>query len=325
LSSRAALKALLAEPVPHEIAAAADAGRQDRFGATTTVALVDHLDPQGSWGTCPLTGISGGFASSLEGVSDRVTDLILLPPAGASLEDLAGLWKLLPERPQADEFMPTVQLGTTDTWIAALDSALADDSKALSSFAGLSIVSDGIFPSAHPVRGQEQGKRWEKFWRGAAKAGLKGHATVLYGPGHGLDSVFAQLDAIAAIQEETGVFLSVAPCIFAPDHLGTDDDKLTHASLDLRAWAACRLADTGVDHVSLRFERSDLKSAHTALRCGIDDLVGRLFLGDRDRKADSESRDLSAAEMDRWLAEVGLNMRVRNGGFDSVSPMEVLA
>ena len=77
--------------------------------------------------------------------------------------------------------------------------------------------------------------------------------------------------------------------------------------------------------MSLRFERSDLKSAHTALRCGIDDLVGRLVLDDRDRKADSESGDLSASEMERWLGEVGLDMRVRNGGFDSVSPMEVLA
>ena len=54
-------------------------------------------------------------------------------------------------------------------------------------------------------------------------------------------------------------------------------------------------------------------------------LVGRLFLGDRDRKADSESRDLSVSEMERWLGEVELGMRVRNGGFDSVSPMEVLA
>lgn len=325
MPSRAALKALLAEPVPHEIAAAADAARQDRFGLTTTVALVDHLDPRGAWGTCPVTGMAGSFATSLGDVSDRATDLVLLPPAGASLEDLAGLWGVLPERPDTDGFLPTVQLGTTDTWIAALDAALADDAKSLSAFTGLSIVSDGIFPSAHPVRGPEQGRRWEKFWRGAAQAGLKGHATVLYGPGHGLDAVFAQLDAIAAIQSETDVFLSVAPCIFAPDHLGADDDKLTHASLDLRVWAACRLADTGVEHVSLRFERGDLKSAHTALRCGVDDLVGRLFLGNRDRKADSESSDLSASEMERWLGEAGLEMRVRNGGFDSVSPMEVLA
>ena len=322
MPSRDALHALLSEPVPHEIAAAADAARQHHFGLQTTVALVDHLDPAGAWSTCPVTGVRGSFASQLDAVADRATDLVLLPEPGSSLEDLAGIWNLLPERPSTTDFLPTAQLGTTDTWIAALDSALADDAKALSSFTGLSIVSDGIFPSAHPVRGAEPRKRWEKFWRGAANAGLNGHATVLYGPGHDLDSVFAQLDAIAAIQSETGVFLSVAPCIFAPDQLGDDDDRLTHASLDLRAWAACRLADTGVDHVSLRYERADLKSAHTALRCGIDDLVGHVFLGDRDRKADSESRDLSVAEMERWLGEIGLELRIRNGGFDTV---EVLA
>jgi hypothetical protein len=324
LPSREALRALLEEPVPHEIAAAADAVRQYHFGPLTTVSLVEHFDPAGAWGTCPVTGIQGSFASKLEDVADRTTDLILLPEPGSSLEDLAGLWGMLPERPAPIEFLPTAQLGTTDTWIAALDSALADDASALHSFTGLSIVSDGIFPSAHPVRGAEARARWEKFWRGAAAAGIQGHATVLYGPGHDLESVLDQLDAIAAVQKETGVFLSVAPCIFAPDQLGEDDDNLTQASLDLRVWAACRLADTHVDHVSLRFERSDLKSAHTALRCGVDDLVGHVFLGDRDRKADSESRDLSVPEMERWLGEVGLELRIRNGGFDSVSPSEVL-
>lgn len=323
--SREALRALLDEPVPHQIAADADAERQTRFGLTTTAALVDHLDPAAAWSTCPVTGISGSFAAKLEGLADAATDLVLLPAPGASLEDLAGVWGLLPERPASPEFQPTAQLGTTDTWIAALDSALADDATALASFAGLSIVSDGIFPSAHPVRGAQAGKRWEKFWRGAAKAGIRGHATVLYGPGHGLESVLAQLDAIARIQEETGVFLSVAPCIFAPDRLGEGDDALTHASLDLRVWAACRLAETHVDHLSLRYARSDLKSAHTALRCGVDDLVGHVFLGNRDRKADSESKDLSVAEMDRWLGEAGLELRIRNGGFDTVSPSEVLA
>jgi hypothetical protein len=325
LPSREALRALLEEPVPHEIAAAADAVRQHHFGRQTTVAFVDHLDPGAAWNSCPVTGIRGSFAASLDGVSDRATDLILLPAPGSSLEDLAAVWAMLPERPSTTQFQPTVQLGATDTWIAALDSALADDATALSSFTGLSVVSDGIFPSAHPVRGPEPRKRWEKFWRGAAKAGLSGHATVLYGPGHELDAVFEQLDAIAGIHEETGVFLSVAPCIFAPDRLGDSDDRLTHASLDLRAWAACRLADTDVEHVSLRYERSDLKSAHTALRCGIDDLVGQLFLGDRDRKADSESRDLSASEVERWLGEVDMEMRVRNGEFDTAHPSEVLA
>lgn len=325
MPSRDTLAALLDQPAPHAIAATADTARQERFGLGTTVALVGHLDSDGAWETCPVTGISGGFAARLEDVSDRVTDLVLLPPPGASLEDLAALWNALPPRPEGPGFLPTAQLGTADTFVAAIDAAGSEDARALASFAGLGVVSDGVFPSVHPARGGGARTRWERFWRGAARAGLRGHATVLYGPDLGLDAVLDQLEAIAAVQADTGVFLSVAPCIFAPDGLDLSDPLLTHASLDLRVWAACRLVDTGVDHVSLRYERSDLKSAHTALRCGIDDLVGRVFLGDRDRKADSESTDLSVREMERWLGEVGLQMQVRNGVFDAAPPSEVLA
>lgn|GEM_PF-5398530 len=323
--SRDALLTLLSQPVPHEIAAAADAVRQERFALQTTVSLPAQLDPAGDWGSCPVTGLDGGFAASLDDIPDRATDLVLLPAPGSSLEDLAALWGLLPVRPQGEDFMPTAQLGSTDTWIAAIDSASAADAAVLTNFRGLQIVSDGVFPSAHPVRGAQAGERWSRFWRAAAGAGLKGHATVLYGPGHGIESVLDQLEAISVVQRDTGVFLSVAPCVFDGDRMGSDDALLTQASQDLRAWAACRLLDTGVAHVSLRYARSDLKSAHAAVRCGIDDLVGGVFLGDRDRKADSESADLSVAEMDRWLDEVGLVMRVRNGGFDSVSSSEVLA
>lgn len=325
MPSREALLKLLSDPVPHEIAAAADAERQTRFGARTTVALVDHLDPAGAWSSCPVTGMAGGFAAGLEELSDRTTDLVLLPPPGASLEDLAGLWGLLPPRPVADAFMPTAQLGTADTWISAIDASVAADARVLANFRDLAVVSDGIYPSAHPVRGGQAAQRWAKFWRAAAGAGIRGHATVLYGPDHGIGSVLDQLEAIAQVQRDTGVFHSIAPCVFSGDRLGADDALLTQASLDLRVWAACRLFETGVDHLSLRYERSDLKSAHTALRCGVDDLVGRVFLDERDKKADTESSDLSIGEMGRWLGEVGLEMRIRNGGFENVSPSEVLA
>lgn len=324
MPTRAELKTLLSNPVPHDIVAAADAARQERFAVRTSVALVDHLDPSGAWNSCPVTGITGDFAARLEDLSDRTTDLVLLPPPGSSLEDLAGLWGILPPRPAGDAFMPTAQLGSTDTWIAAIDSSVAVDARVLANFKGLQVVSDGIFPSAHPVRGAQAGERWAKFWRAAAGAGVRGHATVLYGPGHGIDSVLDQLEAIARVQADTDVFLSIAPCVFVGDRLGPDDALRTHASLDLRVWAACRLAETGVGHVSLRYERSDLKSAHTALRCGVDDLLGRVFLDERDKKADTEAFDLSVAELERWLGEAGLELRIRNGGFDTVSPSEVL-
>ena len=326
---RASLRALLAGRDPHDIIAAADTERRRRHEQRTTVAVIDHLDPAGAHRHCPLSGVSApaeGFARDLDGISDLTTELLLLPRPGASLGELRNLLALLPPRPDIEdgEVLPTVQVGCADHWIAALageDAQLVFEE--MGEF-GLQVISDGVHPRVHPARGSEEAETWSSFWRAAAVAGLRGHAVVLYGPGHGIESVFAQIDAIAAVQRDTGVFLSVAPCIFdAKGYGGPGDHLLTQASLDLRVLAACRLGLPDVDHLSLRYERSDLKSAHASLLCGVDDLYGHLFLDDRDRKADSEAIDLGLDEMEEWLEEAGFEPSVRNGMFEEL-PFDAL-
>lgn len=315
-ADRDELRALLDRPNIHDITAAADEARRDRHDRTTTVAVVEPFDPRGAHTRCPLTGIragNGGFARSLDDIHDVVTDLLVLVPEGASADEVRSIWRLLPSPPAdgEDEMLPTVQLGTTDTWIeAGIDHDLAAWVEQ-----GMRVVSDGIDPRNHPARGIDPAARWTSFWHTAANVGLRGHATVLFGPDHDLDSVFAQIDAINAVQADTGVFLSVSPCVIGAGPAGDDDDALTHASFDLRVLAACRLGLPGVEHVSLRYERSDLKTAHTALLCGVDDLIGHLFLDTRDRKADTEAKDLSLREMRAWLEEADFTARVRNGLF----------
>lgn len=325
---RDALSALLGRRSPHDIVAAADAERRRRHALRTTVAVIDHLDPHGAHAYCPVTGTAapdGGFARALEQVSDLTTDLVLLAAAHPSLDALRDLLALLPPRPQAaeGEVLPTVQVGTSDDWMHALEGRDLVEALLEMQARGLQVISDGVHPRVHPVHGPVAAQEWAAFWRAAGAAGLRGHAVVLYGPQHGLEAVFTQLDAIAAVQRETGVFLSVAPCIFDPTGFGgAADAQLTQASLDLRVLAACRLG-LDVEHLSMRYERSDLKSAHASLLCGVDDLVGHLFLGARDRKTDAESRDLSVREMERWLVEAGFDARVRNGLFEML-PFDAL-
>lgn len=312
--SRAAVRALLDAPNLHDITAAADAAREERHGRATTVAVTQALDPDGAHVLCPITGIGAAhFARSIDDLSDAVTDLLLLPPAGADADAVRAVWQRIPAPPDAgDDFSPTVQLGTTDTWI---DAGLDHDLEAWRA-QGVRVISDGIDPRHHPARGVEGAAKWTSFWHAASNAGLRGHATVLYGPHLDLDAVFAQIDAIAAVQADSGVFLSVSPSVIGPNGAARGDDDATQASLDLRVLAACRLALPDVEHVSFRIARSDLKTAHTALLCGVDDLVGELFLGVRDRAADAAAKDLSVREMRAWLEEAGFEARVRNGVFD---------
>ena len=314
-----ALRALLQSRNPHDITAAADAARRDRHGLVTTVAVVQPFDPRSAHRRCPVTGMPAGedgFAVMLDEIHDAVTDLLVLVPDGADADVVRAIWNELPPPPAVveGEMQPTVQLGTTDTWIEA---GLGEDLAAWRE-QGVRVISDGVDPRQHPARGIDAAARWISFWHAAANAGLRGHATVLFGPDHDLDSVFAQIDVIGQVQEETGVFLSVSPCVIGSGPASDDDAQLTHASFDLRVLAACRLG-TAVDHVSMRYARSDLKSAHTSLLCGVDDLIGPLFLGVRDRKDDAESRDLSLVEMKAWLEEAGFEARVRNGAFETES------
>jgi len=315
--SRAALRALLESPNLHDITAAADAAREELHGRRTTVAVVQELDPQGVHQQCPVCGIEAGedgFARTVEDVADVVTDLLLLPAKGSDADAVRVVWQMLPPPPlEAEGMIPTVQIGTTDTWI---DAGLDRDFAAWRD-QGVRVVSDGIDPLHHPSRGVDGAAKWTSFWHAAANAGLRGHASVLFGPNLDLDAVFAQIDAIAAVQADTGVFLSVMPSVIGVDGATAADADTTQASFDLRVLAACRLALPEVEHLSYRIPRSDLKTAHTALLCGVDDLVADLFLGVRDRKADAAARDLSVREMKAWLEEAGFEARVRNGSFDT--------
>lgn len=322
---REQLRALLASPNLHDIIDAAHRARRERHGLRTTFVALDHLDLSRGQGRTwsPLSGQpapTGGFAKNLDGVSERATEIAILLEDGADIERLRQAWAALPPRPDSapeGELLASVQLATSSQWIEALDGL--DAAEVLGGWKGLGVVSDGVRPRAHPAVGEEAGRRWEEFWRAAAAAGIRGNATVLYGPSHDLDSVFEQIDAIARVQADTGVFVSVSPVVHHPEGFGGARDGLaTHARFDLQCLAACRLGLVEVEHVRFLYERSDLKTAHTALLCGADDLEGSLHLSGRDRRGDAESDDLSLDEMPRWLEEVGLESYLRNGLYETL-------
>ena len=328
-----AVNQMLQHANPLDAASRADALRRRLHGDVTSFTLVRSLDLGASLGYNPINGIDSSTFPSLAGhpvkpeelpsfliehAHPAAGDYQLLFPGEVNGRTLAAfaqaaaqaIEELLGDAGESPR--PTFQLGTADTWMGVDTSALGAARQA-----GLRVVSEGIRPVHHPAHGEGMHRLWEAFWRKAADAGLRGNATVLFGPQHNFDSVLWQLEAIAAVQSESGVFLSVAPVVYDPSGFqGADDSLLTQGQFDLRVLSACRLMETGIDHLRMLYARSDLKMAHLGLSCGVDDLEGPLFDEERSPKEVADTFDLSLEEMVRWLEEAGYTPALRNGIFE---------
>jgi len=218
----------------------------------------------------------------------------------------------------AQALASAIVAGTLSELASTLDAVLARGLAAAG--AGLA---DGVHPRLHPALGSEAGASWVEAWRVAATAGLRGHASILYGPHHDDAAVLDQITAVAALQAETGVFLSVAPLIFHPESFGgRQDNLLTHGGRDLRVLAAVRLGLPEIPHVRVDHNRSDLKLAHICLTSGADDVAGHLHLEARTRGEDADAFDLSLDEMPAWLREVGFAPMIRNARFETAPAQE---
>ena len=312
IATRSELTELLQHPNLHEIAGRAQALREERFGARTSVAFVAHrcLPKAPNW-----CAICGAAADALElhdaEAPRRCTDLHVLVPDGV---DASSLLEAIPSA--AETPFCTAQVGVASDWMQASEGA---DHELLSAARrlGLSVLSDGVLPRLHPARGDAATRRWRGFWREAHTLGFVGHASLLQGPGADTSALLDQIEIIAHLQGELGVFKSVAPVIDpGPRFGGVQDGLLSHGMQDLRVLAACRLGLAQIEHVRLLYNRSDLKLAHVSLTAGADDLEGHLVLHARSLREDANQNDLSMVEMRRWLFEAGFEPCLRNGRFE---------
>jgi 2-iminoacetate synthase ThiH len=210
--------------------------------------------------------------------------------------------------------IPSFQLGSTDLWIdAGADASVLGEARA----AGLKLVSDGVRPRHHPAHGEAEAESWSSFWLAAAEAGLKGNATVLFGPAHDLDSVLDQLEAIARVQHACGVFMSLAPVIYDPQRPeGSTLEALTQGRQDLQIFALSRVCGSGIEHLRMLYACSDLKMAHLTLASGVDDLEGHLFDGKRTPRETADTFDMNLDEIEAWMSEAGYEPVLRNGIFE---------
>jgi hypothetical protein len=321
LSSRAEIVAILRNPNLHESGGSAHSLRLERFGARSSFSAVEHVS-SGDHAYCPICGQRPSqrkwLAPSLEGMSEAASELHVIPGPGS---DAAALLDAVPEPSQnAQGLERSALVGVASDWMRASE---GDDHSLLASARGrgVRVLSDGVLPAIHPARGDEAASRWAGFWRAAASAGCRGVASLFYGPSHDDISLADQLEAIAELQQDTQVFLSVCPVIDPGTSFGgVQDSLLTHGDVDLRVLAACRLALDSVEHLTLLYNRMDLKMAHIALLGGVDDLNGHLTLEQRSAQDSANHDDLSLSEMESWMRDAGMEARLRNACFETAAP-----
>jgi len=327
---------------PLALVARADAQRRKLHGRLTRYVLLRSLN----WGAgerfSPLSGIELADSpdASLPGGTPHELGTAVLerahPAAGdyqiilkrgissAQLVEYAGacasaLAELGSSRSNGNSaagarVLPTFQLGNADLWIdAGADASVLGEARA----AGLRLVSDGVRPRNHPAHGEAAARSWTSFWRAAGEAGLRGNASVLFGPAHDPGSVIDQLEAIARVQHECGVFNSLAPVIHDPKRPeGGASAALTQGRQDLQVFALSRVCPSGIEHLRMLYACSDLKMAHLTLASGVDDLEGHLFDGKRTPCETADTFDMNLDEIEAWLNEAGYEPVLRNGIFE---------
>jgi hypothetical protein len=299
-------------------------------GATSPIAAIELSDTSRVAGE--LRRPADVATALLERAHPAVGDYQLVIPRPARAEDLfrmiqwthaakSALDDLMADSPD-DAKAPSFQIGTASDWIEAARLAQVSPVKAMADVAaaGLRVISDGVVPREHPAFGAASRDHWGEFWTAAGEVGIRGNAALLHGPSIEAATLLDQIQAIATTEGE--VFASVSPLIRGSDQLDPADSLLTQGQQDLRVLAACRLGLADIPHVRMVYGRSDLKMAHLSLACGVDDLEGQLFVGERDAKADTESDDLSLTEMERWLHEAGYTAALRNGAFETLNEVE---
>lgn len=305
----------------HRMGERAHAARLERFGVQSSFAAVEHVSA-GEHAYCPQCGQRPSQRAWIRPGDDEVhpgaseIHVVVAPGAAAEL-----LLDSIPEPGSNDRgLVRNALVGVAADWMGAAGSQL-ETVLAEARERGLRVMADGVLPVMHPARGDDAAGRWKQFWRVAAAAGMRGFASVFHGPGHDDESIAAQLEAISAVQDECGVFLSVCPVVDPGDRFGgVQDGLLTHGDADLRVLAACRLALEKVEHLTLLYNRSDLKMAHIALLGGVDDLNGHLELGERSLRDDVNTDDLSIQEMESWMRDAGMEASLRNSLFETAAP-----
>jgi dehypoxanthine futalosine cyclase len=151
---------------------------------------------------------------------------------------------------------------------------------------GAEVLSERVRRRIAPKKGGPAA--WLEVHRDAHRAGLRSTATMMYGHVETPDDVLDHLDAVRALQDETGGFSAFIPWSFKPGNTLLEKWIKHYAGPNAycRMLAVARCYLDNVPHVQASWFSEGKRAGQIALHFGADDWGGTLFEENVHRAAD---------------------------------------
>ncbi len=142
---------------------------------------------------------------------------------------------------------------------------------------GAEILSERVRTRISPKKGGPEA--WLEVHREAHHLGMKSTATMMYGHVETPQDILDHLDAIRALQDETGGFTAFVPWSFKPGNTLLEKWIKSYAGPNtyLRILAVSRLYLDNFPHIQASWFSEGKRTGQVALHFGADDFGGTLF------------------------------------------------
>jgi len=167
-------------------------------------------------------------------------------------------------------------------------------------------------------------EEWLDVHRVAHRLGIRTNCTMLYGHVETNQDRVDHLDALRALQDETGGFLTYIPLAYHPDHneLGQQLGRTGTATTgfdDLKNLAIGRLFLDNFRHIKTHWIMNSMKVSQIALHFGVDDLEGTVRRERVYHEAGAQTPEWTTfAEIIRIVKDAGKRPVERNVRYDEV-------
>jgi dehypoxanthine futalosine cyclase len=184
---------------------------------------------------------------------------------------------------------------------------------------GAEILSRRVRQRISPKKGGPEA--WLDVHREAHRTGLRSTATMMYGHLEEPDDVLDHLDAVRALQDETGGFTAFVPWSFKPGNTLLEKWIKHYAGPNAycRMLALARCYLDNVPHVQASWFSEGKKAGQIALHFGADDWGGTLFEENVHKAADYVNT-ITVDEIETLIREAGFTPVQRTTLYEPVRP-----
>jgi len=153
--------------------------------------------------------------------------------------------------------------------------------------------------------------QWLDVMRCAHNMGIRSTATMMFGNVETMQDRVEHLDAIRALQDETGGFTAFIPWTFQPRNTALADVRAVGAFEYLKTLAVSRLYLDNIENIQASWVTQGARIGQLALRFGANDMGGTMIEENVVRAAGVEFRT-DADDLERIIRDAGFTPRRRD-------------